>query len=100
MSPKNDALKKFSPVLMLVFLPLGLGLSAFVLARVFLHPVPPFLHSADLGIVGIVFGATIRDPGAMIFLSVTAIAFIFALTYLRSQQQREIINQVLGDMLR
>ncbi len=97
MPPKNDTLRKFWPILLLVFLPLGLGLVAFAVARMFLRPGPPFLYTADLGMVGIIFGSTIRDPGAVAFLSVTVIAFILMLFYLRSQQQAEIIRQTLED---
>ena len=97
MPPKNDTLRKFWPIFLLVLLPLGLGLVAFAVARMFLRPGPPFLYTADLGMVGIIFGSTIRDPGAVAFLSVTVIAFILMLFYLRSQQQAEIIRQTLED---
>ena len=100
MLSKNALLKRFWPLLVLIFIPLGLGLFALVLARLFLRPVPPFLYAADLGTVGIVFGATLRDPGVVAFVSVTVIAFIFVLFYLRSQQQTEAIRQTLEDALR
>lgn len=100
MFAKNDALKKFWPLLLLVFLPLGLGLSAFALARMFLRPNSPFLYSLDLGIVGLIFGSTIRDPGAVAFVIVTLISFILGLLYLRNRQQMEIIRQMLEDTQR
>jgi two-component system, OmpR family, sensor kinase len=100
MTPYVDALKKFGPVLLLVFVPLGLGLFAFVLMRVFLGPIPPFIYTADVGVVGIVFGATLRDPGVVAFIAVTALAFIIMLFYLRNQQQTEIVHQTLEDAVR
>lgn len=87
-------------MLVLVFLPLGLGLSAFALARVFLRPGSPFLYTLDLGMVDIVFGSIIRDPGAVVFVSVTVISFMLVLFYLRGRQQTEIIRQMLDDTLR
>jgi two-component system OmpR family sensor kinase len=98
--PLIEALKKFWPILVLIFIPLGLGLFALILMRVFLDPIPPFLYTADLGIVGIVFGGTLRDPGVVAFIGVTAIAFIFVLLYLRNQQQSEIVQQTLEDAVR
>jgi two-component system, OmpR family, sensor kinase len=95
-----DASKKFWPGLLLVFVPLGLGLFTFVLMRVFLGPIPPFIYTADVGVVGIVFGATLRDPGVVAFIAVTALAFIIMLFYLRNQQQTEIVHQTLEDAVR
>ena len=63
MSPQNDTLRKYWPILLLVFLPLVLGLIAFAVARMVLQPGLPFLYTADLGVAGVIFGATIRDPG-------------------------------------
>ncbi len=100
MPPKNDTLRKYWPILLLVFLPLGLGLIAFAVARMVLYPGLPFLYTADLGVAGIIFGATIRDPGALAFVIVTVVAFIFVLFYLRNQQQAEIIRQTLEDTAR
>jgi two-component system OmpR family sensor kinase len=100
MPPKNDTLRKYWPILLLVFLPLGLGLIAFAVARMVLLPGLPFLYTADLGVAGIIFGATIRDPGALAFVIVTVVAFIFVLFYLRNQQQAEIIRQTLEDTAR
>jgi signal transduction histidine kinase len=100
MASLYEALKKFWPILLLVFVPIGLGVFAFVLVRIFLAPVPPFLYTADLGIVGIVFGGTLRDPGVVAFIAVTAIAFIIVLFYLMNRQQAEIVRQTLEDAVR
>jgi two-component system OmpR family sensor kinase len=100
MPPKNDTLRKYWPILLLVFLPLGLGLVAFAVARTVLHPGLPFLYTVDLGMAGVIFGATIRDPSALAFVIVTVVAFIFVLFYLRNQQQAEIIRQTLEDTAR
>ena len=95
-----EALKKYWPVFLLIFLPLGLGLFVFALVRVFLGPVPPFIYTTDLGVVGLVFGATLRDPGALAFIAVTAVTFICVLFYLRNRQQSEIVRQTLEDATR
>jgi two-component system OmpR family sensor kinase len=100
MVSQNSILKKYRPLLLLVLLPLGLGFSAFALARVFLHPIPPFLYTANLAVMGIVFGATIHDPSVMVFVIITLVTFIFVLFYLRSQQQTELIHQMMVDTLR
>lgn len=95
MFSKNTTLKKYRPLLALVLFPLALGLSAFALARIFLHPVPPFLYTVDLATMGIVFGATIHDPSVLLLVSITLLTFIFMLFYLRGQQQTELIHQML-----
>jgi len=100
MFSQGSILKKFRPMLVLVLFPLGLGLSAFALARVFLQPIPPFLYTANLATMGIVFGATIHDPSVLVFVSITLVAFIFVLFYLRGQQQTEFIHQMMVDTLR
>jgi two-component system OmpR family sensor kinase len=100
MASRLEALKKFWPVILLIFLPLGLGLFTFVLMRLFLRPIPPFIYTADAGVVGIVFGATLRDPGVVAFVGVTAVSFIIVLFYLRNQQQSEAIRQTLEEATR
>jgi two-component system OmpR family sensor kinase len=100
MFSQNRTLKKFRPMLVLVVFPLGLGLFAFALALVFVPPIPPFLYTANLGIMGVVFGATIPAPGVLVFVSITLIAFVIMLFYLRGQQQAELIHQMIVDTLR
>lgn len=100
MVPRNNTLKKFRPLLLLVFFPLGLGGIAFIFARMALHPVPPFLYTVNFGMMGFVLGATIPDPSIVVFVIITLLAFIFMLFYLRSQQQTEIIHQMIVDTLR
>jgi two-component system OmpR family sensor kinase len=100
MASQKNIWKKFRPMILLVIFPLGLGVFAFGLARVFLQPVPPFLYTANFGILGVVFGATIPDPSVLVFVSVTLVAFIFMLFYFRSQQQTEFIQQMMLDTLR
>jgi len=99
MNSLRDALQKYKPALVLVFVPLGLGLIAFALARAFLSLLPPFLYKADIGVLGLVFGANLRDPGVVAFVAVTALAFIVLLIYLRNQQQTEIVHQTLEDAM-
>jgi len=100
MFSQNRTLEKFRPMLLLVLFPLGLGLSAFALARVLVRPIPPFLYTANFGIIGIVFGAAIHSPSVLVFVSITLIAFIFVLFYLRGQQQTELIHQMMIDTMR
>jgi two-component system OmpR family sensor kinase len=100
MFSQNRTLKKFRPMLLLVLFPLGLGLSAFALAHVLVRPIPPFLYTANFGIMGIVFGAAIRNPSVLVFVSITLLAFIFVLFYLRGQQQTELVHQMMLDTMR
>ena len=100
MQSKAEMLKLARLMLILVLVPLGLGLLAFGLARMFLQPIPSFFYSADLGMAGIVFGATVRDPSIVVFVCVTTVAFIFLSIYLVGRQQKENVRQMISDTLR
>lgn len=100
MASQNNLLKRYRPVFLLVLFPLSLGLFSYALAQVVLQPIPPFLYTANLGILGVVFGASVPEPGILVFASITLLAFIFMLLYLRGQQQAELIDQMMIDTLR
>lgn len=65
MASQNNLLKRYRPVFLLVLFPLSLGLFSYALAQVVLQPIPPFLYTANLGILGVVFGASVPEPGIL-----------------------------------
>ncbi len=62
-------------------LPLFAGLTFFLSARFFLPVISPFISTIDFGIVGFVFGTTIRNASAVAFILGFVVAAAFLLVY-------------------
>ena len=58
-------------MLLLVFVPIVLGLFSYALAQM-VYNRSPFLYTTSLGILGVVFGASIPEPSLLVFASIVA----------------------------
>ena len=94
-------LKKSWINLVLIFLPLVGGLISFALISIFSQSLPPFMVTADFGILAFVFGMTIRNLGSiplMLGIFLTGLLLIFYNRALRQQEHtRVLIEEAKGE---
>ncbi len=83
-------LKKSWVNLLLIFLPFLGGVASLILINVFRRALPPFMVTADFGILAFVFGLTIRNLGfipLMLGIFITGVLLILYNRALRNQEQ-------------
>lgn len=81
--------------LILLFLPLVGGIIAFVLITAFSQSLPPFMLTADFGFVGIVFGLTIRNLGAIVLMLGLFITGVLLILYNRALRRQDRMQMLL-----
>ncbi len=81
--------------LLLLFLPLVGGIIAFILVTVFSQSVPPFMVTADLGFLALVFGMTVRNLGVISLMLGLFITGILLILYNRSLRRQERMQMLL-----
>ncbi|HLO32865.1 MAG TPA: ATP-binding protein [Anaerolineales bacterium] len=80
--------------LFLIFLPLLGGVVSFILINLLAQSVPPFMVTADFGVLAFVFGVTIRNLGIvplMLGLFITGLLLILYNRALRHQEQTQML---------
>jgi two-component system OmpR family sensor kinase len=87
-------LKKSWVNLLLIFLPLLGGVASLILINVLARTVPPFMVTADFGILAFVFGLTIRNLGIiplMLGIFITGVLLILYNRALHNQEQTRML---------